>query len=215
MLLDRSASVLDTTYDVGLSSPGRLHDLFVSVEAVTPGQYKSGGAGLELVYGTHETPFGHALLAMTGEGITDLMFADEEDEKNAIAELERKWPSARISEAPDETGVVLEGIFDRDFEQTRGEPKKLCLRGTNFQLKVWNALLNIPEGLVVSYTDVAKMVDRPDAVRAVANAVGRNPVAWIIPCHRVLRSSGELGGYRWGILRKKMMLARELGGREL
>jgi AraC family transcriptional regulator of adaptative response/methylated-DNA-[protein]-cysteine methyltransferase len=210
--LKQSATVLDTTYDVGLSSPGRLHDHFVSVEGVTPGQYKSGGSGLDLVYGFHETPFGSALLAMTKNSVTDLMFVDEGSEGEALIELERKWPAAIITKSAVGTQQVADRIFGLTLKHVKDGRVDLLLRGTNFQLKVWQALLRIPEGAVVSYSDVAKSISRPDAVRAVAGAVGSNPVAWIIPCHRVLRSSGELGGYRWGITRKKIMLAREMAG---
>jgi AraC family transcriptional regulator of adaptative response/methylated-DNA-[protein]-cysteine methyltransferase len=211
-LLARSTSVLETTYGVGLSSPGRLHDLFVSVEAVTPGQYKSRGAGVELKYGFHQTPFGNALLAMTENGITDLWFVDEEDEGEALIELQRVWPAADITQGAEATWKIVSRIFGGVSRQAQEDRVDLLLRGTNFQVKVWQALLRIPEGVVVSYSDVAKRVGRHDAVRAVAGAVAANPIAWLIPCHRVLRSSGEIGGYRWGTTRKKMMLAREIAG---
>ena len=214
-LLRQSSSLLDTALEVGLSGPGRLHDLFVSVESMTPGQFKSGGAGVTLEYGFHETPFGRALLAVTEEGITDLWFIDEEEEGGALVELIKTWPAADLKEGSEATRRIADRIFDGALKQAKGDPINLLLRGTNFQIKVWQALLRIPEGTVVSYADVAKGVGRPDAVRAVAGAVAKNPIAWLIPCHRVLRSSGELGGYRWGVARKKMMLARELGGREL
>lgn len=209
-LLARSASVLETAYDVGLSGPGRLHDLFVSVEAVTPGRFKSGGAGVELKYGFHQTPFGKALLAASEEGITDLWFVDEEDEGEVLIELQRMWPAADFTEGSEATWEIVSRIFDGPSRQAKDDRVKLLLRGTNFQIKVWGALLRIPEGAVVSYSDVASMISCPDAVRAVAGAVGRNPIAWLIPCHRVLRSSGEIGGYRWGTARKKMMLTKEL-----
>lgn len=211
-LLARSASVLETAYDVGLSGPGRLHDLFVSVEAVTPGQFKSGGAGVELKYGFHQTPFGKALLATSEDGITDLWFVDEEDEGEVLIELQRMWPAADFTEGYEATLKIVDRIFDGPSRQAKDDRVKLLLRGTNFQIKVWGALLRIPEGVVVSYSDVASMISRPDAVRAVAGAVAVNPIAWLIPCHRVLRSSGEIGGYRWGTARKKMMLTKELAG---
>ncbi|MDF1526904.1 MAG: methylated-DNA--[protein]-cysteine S-methyltransferase [bacterium] len=214
-LLRQSSSLLDTALEVGLSGPGRLHDLFVSVESMTPGQFKSGGAGVTLEYGFHETPFGRALLAVTQEGITDLWFIDEEEEGGALVELIKTWPAADLKEGSESTRRIADRIFDGALKQAKGDPINLLLRGTNFQIKVWQALLRIPEGTVVSYADVAIMISRPDAVRAVAGAVAKNPIAWLIPCHRVLRSSGELGGYRWGITRKKMMLARELGGERL
>jgi len=210
-LLDQSASVLETSYDVGLSGSGRLHDLFVSVEAVTPGQFKSGGSGVKLEYGFHQTPFGRAVIAMAKDGLTDLKFVDEEDESKAVHELEKKWPAADITENRGATGKIARRIFGGLERSAEGSPIKLWLRGTNFQIKVWQALLRIPEGTIVSYSDVARSIGRPEAVRAAANAVGSNPIAWLIPCHRVLRSSGAIGGYGGGIARKKIMLARELG----
>lgn len=215
MLLHRSVSVLETAYDVGLSSTGRLHDLFVSVEAVTPGQFKSAGAGVQIRYAYVHTPFGKALLAISEKGVTDLIFVDDLDEEQVIAELKGRWPSAVIKGDRDATSEMANRIFARKPEHAGNEQIHLLLRGTNFQIRVWRALLRIPEGSVVSYSDVAKYIDRSDAVRAVAGAVGRNPVAWIIPCHRVLGSSGEIGGYRWGIARKKIMLAKELAGEGL
>jgi AraC family transcriptional regulator of adaptative response/methylated-DNA-[protein]-cysteine methyltransferase len=212
-LLDQSASVLETSYDVGLSGSGRLHDLFVSVEAVTPGQFKSGGSGVKLEYGFHQTPFGRAVIAMAKDGLTDLKFVDEEDESKAVHELEKKWPAADITENRSATGKIARWIFGGLERSAEGSPIKLWLRGTNFQIKVWQALLRIPEGTIVSYSDVARSIGRPEAVRAAANAVGSNPIAWLIPCHRVLRSSGAIGGYGGGIARKKIMLARELGAR--
>jgi len=211
-LLRRSASVMETAYDVGLSGPGRLHDLFVTVETVTPGQYKSGGTGVRIHYGFHQTPFGKAMVARTPGGLSDLRFVDEKDGREALLMLRRRWPSADIIQGPELTGEIVGRIFGHAPGRSGSDRIDLMLRGTNFQIKVWQALLRIPEGAVVSYSDVAKNIGRPEAVRAVAGAVGSNPVAWLIPCHRVLRSTGELGGYRWGIARKRMMLARELGG---
>ena len=210
--LDRSASVLETSYDVGLSSPGRLHDLFVSVEAVTPGQFKSGGAGIKLEYGFHDTPFGRALIAIAADGLTDIEFVQNEGEDKVLSDLERKWPAADLVQNPETTGAMARRIFDGLAASGEDTPIKLWLRGTNFQVKVWQALLKIPEGAIVSYSDVARSISRPDAVRAVANAVGSNPISWLIPCHRVLRSSGAIGGYGGGIARKKIMLAKEIGG---
>jgi AraC family transcriptional regulator of adaptative response/methylated-DNA-[protein]-cysteine methyltransferase len=210
-LLDQSASVLDASYDVGLSGPGRLHDLFVTAEAVTPGQFKSGGAGVELEYGFHQTLFGKALIAASQSGLTDIKFVDEEGEGKAVHDLVKKWPAADITNNPDATGEIARRIFG-GMASAEDHTIRVWLRGTNFQIKVWEALLRIPEGAIVSYSDVARSIGRPDAVRAVANAVGSNPIAWLIPCHRVLRSSGAIGGYGGGIARKKMMLAREIAG---
>ncbi|MDF1536738.1 MAG: methylated-DNA--[protein]-cysteine S-methyltransferase [bacterium] len=213
ILLNRSASVMDTAFDVGLSGPGRLHDLFVAVEAITPGQYKAGGAGVDIQYGFHETPFGLALLAMTRSGVTDLRFVGENGGKKALEDLRKRWPAASIAEGKGATGETVVRIFAGGW--TRGSGIGLFLRGTNFQIKVWQALLRIPDGAVVSYAAVARAAGRPDAVRAAASAVGKNPVAWLIPCHRVLRSSGELGGYGGGLTRKKIMLAREIAAADV
>lgn len=211
-LLDRSASVLETSFEVGLSGPGRLHDLFVATEAVTPGQFKSGGAGVKIEYGFHQTPYGRALFAITADGLTDIEFVQDEGEDQVFHDLEKKWPAADIVKNPDATGDLARRIFGGLFGSTEDSPIKILLRGTNFQVKVWQALLRIPEGAIVSYSDVARSIGRPDAVRAVANAVGSNPISWLIPCHRVLRSSGAIGGYGGGIARKKIMLAREIAG---
>jgi AraC family transcriptional regulator of adaptative response/methylated-DNA-[protein]-cysteine methyltransferase len=211
-LLERSASVLETSYDVGLSGPGRLHDLFVSVESVTPGQFKSGGGGIKIEYGFHQTPYGRALFAIAADGITDIEFVQDEDEGKAVHDLAKKWPAADLVENPDATGEMARRIFGGLMRSGESSPIKIWLRGTNFQIKVWQALLKIPEGAIVSYSDVARSIGRPEAVRAVANAVGSNPISWLIPCHRVLRSSGAIGGYGGGIARKKIMLAKELGG---
>jgi AraC family transcriptional regulator of adaptative response/methylated-DNA-[protein]-cysteine methyltransferase len=213
-LLRESTSVLDTTFEIGLSSPGRLHDLFISVEAMTPGQYKQNGGGIKIRYGVHETPFGKCLLAETEYGICNLLFIDELDNNKIAGLLKESWKAAEIFEDSDVTGSTVQKIFGDTVESAVKAPLKLQLSGTNFQIKVWNALLSIPEGHVTSYSDVARRVGRPKAARAVANAVGRNPIAYLIPCHRVLRSSGEIGGYRWGTARKRAMLTREMVARQ-
>lgn len=203
-LLRDHESVLDTTYRVGMSGPGRLHDLFVSVEAVTPGEYKSRGAGLTIRYGWHDTPFGPALVAVSDRGIVALYFAAEgaADEER----LRDEWSRATLVEDRDATRPVIEQVFAR---VPGSSVVPVYLRGTNLQVKVWEALLRIPEGRAVTYTDVARAVGRPDAVRAVASAIGRNPISYLVPCHRVLRSTGALGGYHWGVDRKRVMLAYE------
>jgi AraC family transcriptional regulator of adaptative response/methylated-DNA-[protein]-cysteine methyltransferase len=213
-LLDRSSSVLETSYDVGLSGAGRLHDLFVSVEAVTPGQFKSGGEDVRIRYGFHQTPFDKALIAMAERGLTDIKFVDDGGESKAVHDLRKKWPAAHIREDPDATGEICSRIFSSLVRSGEDSPIRIWLHGTNFQIKVWQALLRIPEGAIVSYSDVARNIGHPKAVRAVGNAVGSNPIAWLIPCHRVLRNSGAIGGYGGGIARKKIMLAREIGGGE-
>ncbi len=202
-LLRDHHSVLDTTYAVGLSGPGRLHDLLVSVEAVTPGEYKSRGAGLTIRYGWHDTPFGKALVALSDRGVVALYFEAE----GVVDEgrLESEWSGADLVEDAAATESTARRIFDAGQGRI-----PLLLRGTNLQVKVWEALLRIPEGRAVTYGDVAEAVGRPSAVRAVASAIGRNPISYLIPCHRVLRSTGALGGYHWGIDRKRAMLAYEV-----
>lgn len=203
-MLRASATVLDTTLEVGLSSQGRLHDLMVSVEAVTPGQFKYRGRGVELKFGFGESPFGTCFAAVSEAGLVTLGFTDGADRDEAVAELERDWPAAEIVEARRTVAPIIRRIFRGD-----GDPLRLHLTGTNLQIKVWRALLAIPEGRVTTYGEIARAAGSPRAVRAVGSAVGRNPISWLIPCHRVLRSTGDLGGYRWGLERKQAMLAWE------
>jgi AraC family transcriptional regulator of adaptative response/methylated-DNA-[protein]-cysteine methyltransferase len=198
-------SVLDTAYAAGLSSPGRLHDLFVQAEAVTPGEYKTRGAGLEIAYGFHPTPYGECLLAVTSRGVCFLAFVDDGDRDAALAELKRDWERAAPTLDPARTGPYVTQIFS----PSPRPPLALHLRGTNFQMKVWEALLRIPSGRATSYEDLALRIGQPRAARAVGSALAHNPVAYLIPCHRVLRKSGEFGGYRYTPARKKAMLLRE------
>jgi len=209
-LLRQSASVLETSFAVGLSSPGRLHDLLVTVEAVTPGEYKTGGENLQIVFGYHPTPFGECLLATTQRGICRLNFIDG-NRQRLIDELYQDWPQAGIRRDDSLTAPQGEQIFTRPAAI---KPLPLLLRGTNFQLQVWQALLQIPEGSIASYGFLAKQLGQPAASRAVGNAVGQNPIAYLIPCHRVLRSDGGLGGYRWGSERKLAILGYELSGED-
>jgi AraC family transcriptional regulator of adaptative response/methylated-DNA-[protein]-cysteine methyltransferase len=204
-LLLANQSVLEATYAAGLSSPGRLHDLFVQAEAVTPGEYKSKGAGLEIAYGFHPTPFGECLLAATARGICFLAFVDGGNRDAALAELERDWEQATLTLDPARTEPYVEQIFS----PAPRAPLALHVRGTNFQMKVWEALLRIPPGGATSYEDLAVRIGQPRAARAVGSAVAHNPVAYLIPCHRVLRKTGEFGGYRYTPVRKKAMLLRE------
>ena len=206
-LLADSASLLDASLDSGLSGPGRLHDLFVSAEAVTPGEFKSGGLGLTIHYGRHASPFGACLLAVTERGICGLTFGDEGDDAG-LAALRVRWPAAHLVENPDATAPVLAQIFPQG---TALEPKPvhLLLKGTNFQLKVWEALLRIPAGALTTYEEVAHAIGQPRAARAVGAAVGANALAYLIPCHRVIRKSGVVEGYRWGTVRKKAILGWE------
>jgi len=205
-LLAQSENLLDTTYGVGLSSLGRLHDLFVTTEAVTPGQYKSGGVGLTIRYGLHDTPFGKALIGITDRGICHLGFVGS-SEGDAVDALVANWQQARMIEDHQATAPLVEPIFD--LRRRGNTPLRLHLRGTNFQLKVWEALLRIPPGAVTSYQGLAEQAGRPGASRAVGTALGRNPIAVLIPCHRVIRKLGEFGNYRYGTIRKKALLGWE------
>lgn len=207
--LRRGDSLLEVAYDVGLSGSGRLHDLFVSVEAVTPGEYKARGELLNLRYGVHLTPFGPCCIALSEKGICNLFFLDDPSPAAAAALLREEWPRAEITAAPDATAERAYRIFHgAGWSET--EPFHLHLRGTNFQVQVWRALLQIPAGETVSYGDVAEALGRTvSSARAVGNAIGANPVAFLIPCHRAIRNSGALGGYRWGLATKRRILSAE------
>jgi AraC family transcriptional regulator of adaptative response/methylated-DNA-[protein]-cysteine methyltransferase len=204
--LKESKSVLNTAYDSGLSGPGRLHDLFVSVEAMTPGEFKKQGRGLSISYGVHSTPFGKALIALSPRGICGFSFLGPGGKKKALADLKRNWPKASFAEEAEKTGKATDSLFSRD---PKAAQTKLLLKGTLFQIKVWEALLKIPAGSVRAYQDVAESIGRPSAARAVGTAVGRNRIAFLIPCHRVIRETGAIGDYRWGSARKKALLAWE------
>ena len=202
----KNTSLLDATYSAGLSSPGRLHDLFVKCEAVTPGEYKLKGAGLRIVYGFHPTPFGECLIASTERGICFLAFVNDGKRDVAFEALKEDWQNAEIVEDAERTAGYVKAIFSPDAKS----PITLHLRGTNFQIKVWEALLRIPTGQVTSYEDLAAFTGNSSAARAVGNALAHNPVAYLIPCHRVLRKVGDFGNYRYGRERKKAMLMREI-----
>jgi len=207
-LLDRSENLLDTTHQTGLSSLGRLHDLFVNTEAVSPGEYKSRGEGVTIRYGIHPTPFGKCLIATTDRGICHLGFV-QTSEGEAIDKLVADWKQAKMIEDHPATASLIKPIFDLRYGVRRGEPLRVYLRGTNFQLKVWEALLQIPTGAVTTYEGIASRIGKPSATRAVGTAIGHNPIAVLIPCHRVIRKVGDFGNYRYGALRKKALLARE------
>lgn len=209
-LLAENQSVLDVALDVGLSGPSRLHDLFVACEAMTPGEYKALGGGLTIRWGLHATPFGPSLVATTGRGVCWLSFAEEADGSDALAEMAAAWPAARLVEDADATRPVAARAFRWDGS-AGDEPLRLLMKGTNFQIKVWEALLRIPSGAVVSYEDVARAIGQPTAMRAVGAAVGRNPVCVLIPCHRVIQKSGIIHNYRYGVPRKRALLAWEQG----
>ncbi|MDY6944031.1 MAG: methylated-DNA--[protein]-cysteine S-methyltransferase [Pseudomonadota bacterium] len=210
LLKEPQQSVLDTAMAVGLSGPGRLHDHFVRLEATTPGEYGANGAGLEIRWGMGTTPFGPAFLAQTQRGICRLAFPDSATADDSVKALTRLWPQASFVHDPAATAAMLGRVFRPSGANSN---VLLHIHGTNFQFQVWRALLTIPSGEVTSYGTLARRIDRPRAARAVGSAVGANPVAFLIPCHRVLRSLGELGGYHWGIDRKQAMLAWEAAQR--
>jgi AraC family transcriptional regulator of adaptative response/methylated-DNA-[protein]-cysteine methyltransferase len=212
-LLEESEDVLETAYQSGLSGPGRLHDLLVNTEAVTPGEYKQRGAGLTILYGFHPTPFGECLLAVTERGICHLAFVEKGDRQRVLSELKKQWSRAVVVEEAQATAPLVERIFATQSGQGL-PPLNLYLKGTNFQIKVWEALLRIPAGSVVSYENVAAAIGMPSAARAVSNAVAHNPIPVVIPCHRVIRKMGSMGGYRYGTARKKAMLGWEMARAE-
>ena len=206
--LSESRSLLDTSLAAGLSGPGRLHDLFVTFEGMSPGEYKHQGAGLDITYGFGDTPFGECLLAVTGRGICYLGFVEGDDRPAALDRLFQKLPGAVFSEDRDRAHAIVEDIFRLDHPRP-ASPFNLHLKGTNFQVNVWKALLRIPEGWVVSYQDIAAYLGRPRAFRAVANAVALNPVGYLIPCHRVIAKTGKIHRYQWGSARKKAIIGWE------
>ena len=208
-LLEQSASLLETAYAVGLSGPGRLHDLFITCEAVTPGEYKQRGAGLSIRYGFHPSPFGECLLAVTERGICSLSFTAPTGRPAALAELRSRWPKANLAEDQAGTRPLAQQVFEPQPSAT-SQPLPLFLSGSNFQLKVWEALLRVPAGSLASYEDIARWLGMPRASRAVSGAVARNPVAYLIPCHRVIRKLGEFGGYHYGAARKQAILGWEM-----
>ncbi|MDJ0780923.1 MAG: methylated-DNA--[protein]-cysteine S-methyltransferase [Desulfosarcinaceae bacterium] len=206
--LDESKSLLETALDAGLSGSSRLHDLFVTFEGITPGEYKRQCAGLPISHGFYATPFGRCLLATTPRGICHLGFIDTEPAVTALEELRALWPGA-VWRPAGATGAAIVARIFRAGPTPPGRPFHLLLKGTNFQIKVWRALLKLPAGAMLSYGDLADVLGIPTAVRAVAGAVARNPVAYLIPCHRVITKSGRIHHYRWGATRKRAILAKE------
>jgi AraC family transcriptional regulator of adaptative response/methylated-DNA-[protein]-cysteine methyltransferase len=200
-------SVLEAAYALGLSGPGRLHDLLVTLEAVTPGELKARGRGLELAYGFSDTPFGTALLASTPRGLSQVSFVEPGEEGAALAALDSSWPNARKARDDAAAAELARRIWRDGPEAPARTPLQLAVKGTNFQLKVWQGLLELGARGPTTYTELAHAADADGAARAVGNAVGANPVAWLIPCHNVLRKDGSLGGYQWGTDRKRSMLA--------
>ena len=202
-------SVLDTALHTGLSGSGRLHDLFVSLQSMTPAEYRDQGVGLTISFGIHDSPFGKCLLGVTARGICWLSFAKAETKTSQILlPLKETWPSARLAPAQKETAGLLKQIFPGEGSPPRG-PLTLLVRGTDFQVRVWRALLGIPLGATMTYGDLAADIQKPRAVRAVGTAVGQNAISFLIPCHRIIRSDGAIGGYRWGSPRKEVMLEWE------
>ena len=207
-LLRNSASVLEAAYDVGLSSPSRLHDLFVAHEALTPGDYRRDD--LVLAYGFHDSPFGEAIVVAAPRGMAGLGFVDDGDRSAALADMARRWPRARLIGDEGATGPYARRAFDPALWRPDA-PLRVVMIGTDFELRVWETLLSVPMGRATTYSDIARKIGRPTAARAVGAAVGRNPISFVVPCHRVLGRSGALTGYHWGLARKQAIIGWEAG----
>ena len=210
LLRQEELPLLETSFEVGLSGPGRLHDLFVTHEAMSPGEWKARGAGLTIRYGLHPSPFGQALVMITDRGLAGLAFADEADGMDAFEDMSSRWPNAEYVEDREATASYAQRIFDPKRWDPR-EPLRIVLIGSDFQVRVWEALLRIPIGRAVTYSAIAEGLGQPTASRAVGAAVGRNPISFVVPCHRALGKSGALTGYHWGLTRKRAMLGWEAG----
>jgi len=209
-LLDQSASVLDVSYETGLSGPGRLHDLFVAHEAMTPGAYKARGQGLVMRWGFHASPFGAALIIVTDHGLAGLAFADPGGEGATLADMKMRWPRATYVADQAATAPTARRIFDPDTWRA-DRPLRVVMIGSDFQLRVWETLLKLPLGRATTYSAIAAHLGKPKAARAVGAAVGRNPISFVVPCHRVLGKGGSLTGYHWGLTRKRAILGWEAG----
>ena len=209
-LLRDSASVLDAAYEVGLSGPARLHDLFVSHEAMSPGEWKTGAEGLRMYYGFHPSPFGTSLVIATDRGLAGLAFADPGQEGAALADMQRRWPAATYVEDGLRTAALAQRMFDPVLWRA-DRPLNVVLIGTDFEVRVWQTLVRIPMGKAMTYSGIARHIGKPTAARAVGAAVGKNPISFVVPCHRVLGKGGDLTGYHWGITRKRAMLGWEVG----
>lgn len=209
-LLRDSASVLDTAYEVGLSGPGRLHDLFVTHEGMTPGLYKARGKGLTIHHGFYECPFGLALVMVTDMGLCGLAFADQGEQRTALADMMARWPQADFVEDRAVTAPYAGRIFEPG-NWMPDQPLRIVFIGSDFEIRVWETLLRIPLGKASTYSDIAAHVGKPAAARAVGTAVGKNPISFVVPCHRVLGKSGGLCGYHWGLTRKRAILGWEAG----
>lgn len=206
-LLQERATMLEAADAAGLSGAGRLHDLFLTWEAMTPGDYARGGAGLTLAWGWFDSPFGPTIVMGSDRGICGMGFAAEIGPEAAFDDLRRRWPMASLRHDPDTLRPWVQAAMGG--EPGKGRPTPLVLIGAPFQIKVWEALLAIPSGHVTTYGDIARVIGHPKAVRAVGTAIGRNPISWLIPCHRALRKGGALGGYHWGLPVKRALLAWE------
>ena len=209
-LLRDSASILETSYELGLSGPGRLHDLFVTHEGMSPGLYKAKGRGLTMTYGFHDCPFGRALILITNEGLAGLAFADRGEEASALADMRSRWSEATYTENPVATQPYAKRIFEAQ-NWSSNQPLRVVFIGSDFEIRVWETLLRIPFGKASTYSDIAAHLGKPSAARAVGSAVGKNPISFVVPCHRVLGKSGGLCGYHWGLTRKRAILGWEAG----
>lgn len=209
-VLAESPNVLDAALELGLSGPGRLHDLFVVHEAMSPGEWKTGGAGLRIRYGFHPSPFGQALAMSTARGLCGLAFADTGEEVAALADMRTRWPNATYVEDPAATAPLVSRIFNPTAWRD-DQPLRIVFIGTDFEIRVWETLLRIPMGRATTYSSIAAHVGKPKAARAVGAAIGKNPISFVVPCHRVLGKSGDLTGYHWGLTRKRAILGWEAG----
>ena len=209
ILLKKKNTLLDTSWDTGMSGPGRLHDLFVSYEAMTPGDYKMRGKNIEIAWGFHPCPFGSALIMVTKRGLAGLAFADnKEQEQNILKDMQKRWPKALYVHDENVTQIWAQYIFNPK-QWKDGNPLRLILIGSDFEIRIWETLLKIPAKKTVTYSDIARHIGQPKAARAVGSAVGRNPISFVVPCHRVIGKSGNLSGYHWGLTRKKAILGWE------
>jgi AraC family transcriptional regulator, regulatory protein of adaptative response / methylated-DNA-[protein]-cysteine methyltransferase len=209
-MLKDSASILETSFEVGFSGPGRLHDLFVTHEGMSPGAYKSKGAGVTISYGFHPSPFGLALVMVTVYGLCGMGFSDSGGEAASLLDMKRRWPNAHYVEDSARTAPYAAHIFAPETWRD-SQPLRVTFIGSDFEIRVWESLLKIPMGRAVTYGDIACSIDKPKAARAVGAAVGRNPISFVVPCHRVIGKSGALTGYHWGLTRKRAILGWEAG----
>ena len=209
-LLRDSASVLDASYEVGFSGPGRLHDLFVTHEAMSPGEWKAGGEGVRMSYGFHPSPFGLAIVMANERGLAGLGFGDAGEEKSMLDDMMQRWPKAAYAENSAQTAQLAARVFNPDLWRP-DRPLRIIMIGTDFEVRVWETLLGIPMGKCSTYSDIASKIGKPKASRAVGAAVGKNPMSFVVPCHRVLGRSGDITGYHWGLTRKRAMLGWEAG----